>query len=151
MTLEEKKKFNEVYKKHILQPLKENGYDYSIFDIPTKPAATASITHNDGQTETAGKKTKYIMTVGNVTHVRTSSYQYRYAVVVDFFDNSFVICSKNPITVEQVKRERYQGLHTIRRSQSSAKRAQYKRENEAQVNQWIESGDLKMHFFTFNK
>lgn len=112
---------------------------------------TPSITHNAGKTETAGNKTKYIMTVGSVEHVRTTANQYTHAVVVEFFENSFVICSRKSITVEQVKREKYQGLHRITKNMSSAKRAAYRRENAQKVNQWMQSGDLKMHFFTFNK
>ena len=150
MTKEQKEKFNKIYKECILEPLKQNNYDYSIFDLPAATVETASITHNDGQTEIAGNKTKYIMTVGTVEHVRTTSNEYNYAVVVEFFNNSFVICSKNPITVERVKNEKYQGLHTIRRGMSASKRATYRRENSAQIDQWIESGDLKMHFFAFN-
>ena len=146
MTKEQRKAFNKLYKKCIVEPLQQNNYDYSIFDL-----TPASITQNVGQTETAGNKTKYVMTVGNVTHVRTTANQYNYAVVVEYFDNCFVICSKTSISVERVKREKYQGLHRITRNQSSSERSRYRRENAEQVEQWIQSGDLKMHFFTFNQ
>lgn len=107
------------------------------------------MTHSKGQIENAGKKTKYIMTVGNTQHVRTSTSQYKYGVVVEFFETSFVICSKNPITENRVKNEPYQGLKCTIGAKWSEKR-NIKKENTRMVNQWIENGDLKMHFFTFD-
>ncbi len=90
------------------------------------------------------------MAVGNVEHVRTSSTQYKYGVVVEFFDTSFVICSKNPITEGRIKSEPYQGLTNLIGAPWNQK-SKIKRENKQMVNQWIENGDLRMHFFTFNQ
>ena len=109
-----------------------------------------TITQNKGQTVTVGKKIQHIMNVGNVEHVRTSTTAYRYGVVVEFFDNSFVICSKNPITESRVKSEPYQGLKSLIGAKWNEKR-QIKIENQKLVNKWIQNGDLKMHFFTFNQ
>ena len=108
------------------------------------------ITQNEGKTAIKGKKTQYIMIVGNVEHVRTTTTQYTYGVVVEFFDNPFVICSKNPITIGRVKSEPYQGLKSLIGAPWNEKKA-IKRQNQQMVNQWIKNGDLRMHFFTFNK
>lgn len=108
------------------------------------------ITQNVGKTFLKGTKTQHIMIVGNTEHVRTSSTKYKYGVVVEFFDSSFVICSKNPITEGRVKSEPYQGLKCTIGAKWSEKR-NIKKENTQMVNQWIENGDLKMHFFTFNQ
>lgn len=107
------------------------------------------MTHTKGKIETAGKKTKYIMMVGNTQHIRTSSTQYKYGVVVEFFETSFVICSKNPITENRVKNEPYEGLTSLIGAPWNQKR-KIKLENKQKINQWIENGDLKMHFFTFD-
>jgi LysM repeat protein len=137
--------------KSVKELLRQNNNDFQKVQQILESTATTSVTHNAGKTQTAGNKTKYIMTVGNVTHVRTTAHLYTHAVVVEFFKTSFVICSKTPITVERVKREKYQGLHRITQNQSSAERAAFRRENAQKVDQWMQSGDLKMHFFTFNK
>ena len=107
------------------------------------------ITHNKGTTSNVGSKTKYIMSVGNVQHVRTSTTQYKYGVVVEFFESSFVICSKNPITEGRVRSEPYQGLTSLVGAPWNQKKT-IKKENKKLVDQWIENGDLKMHFFTFD-
>lgn len=104
---------------------------------------------NKGKIKSVGKKTQHIMTVGNIEHVRTSTTQYKYGVVVEFFDSSFVICSKNPITEGRVKSEPYQGLTSLIGAPWNQK-SKIKRENKQLVNQWIDDGDLTMHFFTFN-
>jgi len=109
-----------------------------------------NITYNKGETVKAGKKTKHIMLVGNVEHVRTSLTEYKYGVVVEFFSSSFVICSKNPITEGRIKSEPYQGLTSLIGAPWNQK-SRIKRENKQLVNQWIENGDLKMNFFTFNQ
>jgi hypothetical protein len=111
---------------------------------------TTTITQNAGKTQIAGKKTKHIMTVQNVEHIRTSSTKYNYGVVVEFFDTAFVICSKNPITEGRVKSEPYQGLTSLIGAPWNQK-SRIKRENKQLINQWIQNGDLKMHFFTFNQ
>ena len=108
------------------------------------------ITQNKGQTVITGKKTKHIMIVENVEHVRTSATKYRYGVVVKFFDNSFVICSKNPITEGRIKSEPYDGLTCLIGAPWNQK-TKIKRENKQKVNQWIENGDLCIHFFTFDQ
>ena len=108
------------------------------------------ITQNNGKIKIVGQKTKHIMIVGNVQHVRTSTTQYNYAVVVEFFDNSFVICSKNPITENRVKNEPYEGLTSLIGAPWNQK-SKIKRENKQMVNQWIQNGNLRMHFFTFNQ
>ena len=108
------------------------------------------ITKNVGKTAIVGKKTQHTMVVGNVEHVRTSTTQYKYGVVVEFFDNAFVICSKNPITEGRVKSEPYQGLTSLVGAPWNEKKT-IKRQNQQMVNQWIQNGDLRMHFFTFNQ
>ena len=107
------------------------------------------MTHTKGKIENAGKKTKHIMTVGNTTHVRTSTSQYKYGVVVEFFETSFVICSKNPITENRVKSEPFEGLTSLIGVPWNQKN-KIKRENKQKVNQWIDDGDLCIHFFTFD-